>query len=97
MLVGDYYFNKGTSFFAPFIGAGLGAFNYFEFNLFGPNSYSANTIGGAIRGGFELYKIRLALEYYLIPSTVTYNGGIAPNSYLTVNIGLYLGGGKWRK
>jgi outer membrane protein X len=61
-------------------------------------------IGGAIRGGFELGRLRLAMEYNMIPRTVMFDAanimqtvGTSNNSYLTVNLGFVLGGGKWRR
>lgn len=117
MLVSDYYFHNGSSMFAPFIGAGIGSFSIYDINLkANPNesvsyNYTSNelplaarTLGGAIRGGFELGRLRLAMEYYMIPSTKMYDAanitqviGTSPNSYLTINLGFYFGGGKWRR
>jgi len=115
MLVGDYYFNKGTSAFAPFIGGGVGSFSIYdlymqvesgeEYNYqYDEVPLSTNTLGGALRAGFELGKFRMALEYYLLPQTDRYDvanimqtAGTSANSYLTLNIGFYFGGGRWRK
>jgi len=71
----DYYFNNGSSSFAPFIGAGLGyyAIANFDFNadlnsqeLKGGDS---GKFGGLLRTGFEWGKFRLGLEYNLIPKS----------------------------
>lgn len=115
MFVGDYYFNKGTSAFAPFIGAGIGSFSIFDIYMqvesgeqyhyeYDEFPHASSTLGGAIRGGFEFYKFRMALEYYLIPQTPKYDAanimstvGNSGNSYLSLNIGFYFGGGKWWK
>lgn len=77
MLHGDYYFNKGTNMFAPFVGAGIGSFSLL--NIYIADTSSGNytydnvplekKIGGMLRGGFELGHFRLALEYYIIPSS----------------------------
>jgi outer membrane protein X len=115
MIVGDYYFHNGSSAFAPFVGAGIGSFSVLDINLqFDPNQYInynytdlptvPKVIGGAIRGGFELGRLRLAMEYNMIPRTVMFDAanimqtvGTSNNSYLTVNLGFVLGGGKWRR
>ena len=115
MLVGDYYFNKGTSAFAPFIGGGIGSFSIFdiyaqvesgeEYNYqYDEFPTATSTLGGALRAGFELGKFRMAMEYYLLPQTDKYDvanimqsAGTSGNSYLTLNIGFYFGGGRWRK
>lgn len=73
MLVGDYYFHKARSIFAPFVGTGLGSFSIYDINMQVDPSQSvsytytelplaARTVGAAIRGGFELGRLRLAME-----------------------------------
>jgi len=66
------------------------------------NPPEESVFGGLIRCGFELGKLRLSLDYYLIPASTMLNEdlvaiGNANNSYLNINLSLYLGGGKWRK
>lgn len=115
MLVSDYYFNNGSSAFAPFVGAGIGSFTildtYMEYQLNQSVNYTytelpdaPKVIGGSIRGGFELGRLRLAMEYYFLPETIMYDAdnimhsvGTTPNSYLTINLGIILGGGRWLK
>ena len=115
MVESDYYFHNGTSAFAPFLGVGLGSFSiydiYMQIDPSQSTSYTydqfplpARTVGAAIRGGFELGRLRLAMEYYIIPRTIMYDVanimqevGTSSNSYLTVNLGFYFGGGKWRR
>lgn len=114
LLHGDYYFNDGYKMFAPFLGGGIGNFNVFNMNMMVDvdqqepkfiqinNPPEERVIGGLIRGGFELGKIRLSFDYYLIPSSTMLNEelvaiGKAQNSYLNMNLSFYLGGGKWRK
>ncbi len=65
---------------------------------------ASKTLGAALRAGFELGRFRLAMEYYMIPETRMYDVenimvpmGHSANNYFTVNIGFYLGGGRWRK
>lgn len=111
LFTGDYYFSRGTNSFAPFIGGGIGSFS--NLNVYVDENSQNNvvwteipiekSIGGIIRAGFELGKIRLSAEYYLIPSTKLYDITLAPtgqnssNSFLNISAGLYIGGGKWRK
>ena len=115
MFVGDYYFNKGTSAFAPFIGGGIGSFSIFDVYMqveegeeydyrYDELPKVESTLGGALRAGFELGKFRMALEYYLLPKTKMYDVADimnpfddSNNSYLSLNIGFYFGGGRWRK
>lgn len=115
MFEGDYYFHNGTSSFAPFAGVGIGSFGIYNMYMeIDPSQQTFvetsqfplpnRTIGGAIRGGFELGRFRLAMEYYLIPPTAKYDimnnmqeFGTSRNSYLTVNLGFYFGGGRWHR
>ncbi len=114
MIVGDYYFPNGSAF-APFVGAGIGSFSIYDIKMDFDPSQSVNytytdfplpsrTIGAAFRGGFELGRLRLAMEYNMIPRTKMYDVanimqqvGTSANSYLTINLGFYFGGGRWRK
>lgn len=112
LITGDYYLNKGTSNFAPFVGGGLGCFSLIniyisasqqdDFNI-NMNEFNPDfTFGGLVRGGFELSKLRVALEFYLIPYTTLYDVnlediGRAANSYVNLSVGFYIGGGSWRK
>ena len=91
----DYYFNKGTSSAAPFIGVGLGAYILGETE--GKSGSLGSQFGGMIRGGVELGKFRLALEYNIIPKSNLEIGESIDNSYFGASIGFYVGGGKWKK
>ena len=105
----SYYFSSGTSPFAPFVGGGLGLYTLAAIasNANTVSVDAGNRLGGMLTAGFELSKLRIALEYNLVPSSaVKYTGtgeGIAltndkiKNSYLTITIGFYVGGGKWKK
>jgi hypothetical protein len=85
LLTSDYYFNDGTSSFAPFLGGGLGLYKVINIGLTAtgdtppePVSNTANFLpervfGGLLRGGFEAGHFRMALEYYLIPRTTLYD------------------------
>jgi len=115
LLTSDYYFNDGTKSFAPFLGGGLGLYKVFNLGMTVSGSETptpptsttnilpASKFGGLLRGGFEAGHFRMALEYYLIPSSSLYDittttySGITKNSFLNLTLGFYLGGGKWRK
>lgn len=96
----DYYFNKGNSSTSPFLGAGLGVYSLASLKS---DSFIIDEIGdgtefgGMIRGGVELGKLRLALEYNIVPKTNFELGRSIKNSYLGASLGFYLGGGKWKK
>jgi hypothetical protein len=82
------------------LGQSESEFNYTIEELPNPSK----TLGGALRAGFEAGKFRMALEYYLIPATTKYDvvnimkpEGSSANSYLSLNVGFYFGGGKWKK
>ncbi|MBA4745729.1 MAG: outer membrane beta-barrel protein [Muricauda sp.] len=102
----DYYFNSGSSSFAPFVGAGMG------YSSLGSIGFDIDDIeeaegdadlevdgkfGGLLRAGFEAGKFRLAATYNLIGKTDLGEGAEVKNSYLGISLGFYLGGGKWKK
>ena len=98
-----YFFNDGSSRFAPFAGLGLGMFPTASFGAGDGNLRVAggNKFGGMLTAGFEFGSFRLGVEYNLIPSSdVTYAGVTPartsiPNSYFGVTIGFVIGGGRW--
>jgi len=93
----DFYFSIDNSSFSPFLGAGLGMYILGDI---GGSIYSVNLgeqFGGMIRGGLELGKLRLALEYNIIPKTNLDIGKSIKNSYFGASIGFYVGGGKWKE
>ncbi|MDC6367661.1 MULTISPECIES: outer membrane beta-barrel protein [Flavobacteriaceae] len=98
----DYYFNSGTSSFAPFLGAGVGYSSLANIEVeFAEIEGSAKAevdgkFGGLIRAGFELGKLRLAATYNLIGKSEIEDSEIK-NSYLGISLGFYVGGGKWKK
>ncbi|MCM5662796.1 outer membrane beta-barrel protein [Galbibacter mesophilus] len=111
----DYYFHSGSGSFAPYLGAGLGYYGLGNFEFDSDTAFDGAELdvdgkfGGMIRGGFELGKFRLGVEYNIIPKTdlgssyddgmgnsVTTSGEIK-NSYFGISLGFYLGGGKWGK
>lgn len=111
MVTFDYHFNKNESSFVPFIGGGIGYVSIANFGFgsdFNGNSSISNNeetnldgkFGGMIRGGFEWGKFRLGLDYNFIPKSDLVNinreiVGSSKNNYLGINIGFFVGGGKW--
>ena len=109
LITSDYYFNNTESILAPFVGGGFGLFNVsnLKLALTEKPTYSNlvnfdrdTKIGGLIRCGIEISKIRLGLEYFLIPQSNLYNitnanVEVTKNSYFNISLGFYLGGGKW--
>lgn len=82
LLTSDYYFNNGSSGFAPYLGGGLGLFNIMNLGMSvsgtdemptPPSDFTGiepeTKFGGMLRGGFEAGHFRLGLEYYLIPKS----------------------------
>jgi hypothetical protein len=104
----DYYFSSGTSF-VPFVGGGLGYSsnsNVMVVDLNNNNSSNTKSQGGfsgLVRAGFEAGKFRLGVEYNILPESLLLNEatgiytGNTSNSYLGINVGFYVGGGKWKK
>jgi len=64
---------------------------------------STITVGALLRTGFEVGRFRMSLEYNMIPNTRRYDvttltfDGRSRNSYLTINLGFYIGGGSWKR
>lgn len=104
----DYYFNKAEKTFVPYLGAGLGYYSIANVeyddtdNSNDLNIDASGKMGGLIRGGFELGKFRMGLEYNLVPEStfqdITGNKkGTVANSYFGIHLGFFVGGGKWGK
>jgi outer membrane protein W len=95
----DYYFNSQNSSTSPFLGAGLGYFILGDIGGGGPGGVAINLgeqFGALVRGGVEWGKLRIALEYNIIPKSDLEIGESTKNSYLGASIGFYVGGGKWK-
>lgn len=104
----DYYFSNGDTF-VPFLGGGIGlnsVVNVIVGDISAENNLktipSNTSIGGLIRGGFESGKFRMALEFNILPKSPSYSItgtklGDVSNSYLGIDLGFYVGGGKWGK
>jgi outer membrane protein W len=104
----DYYFHESGKDFAPFVGGGISYNSLANVEIKTDNGSSppitnldVNTkIGGMLRAGFEYQHFRLGLEYNIIPSSKLQNVsgaeiGTISNSYFGLNLGFYIGGGKW--
>ena len=96
----DFYFHNGNSPLAAFIGAGLG---YYFCQVKEP-SYDENEVlkkinnpTGFIRTGFELWRFRMSFAYNFIRKSGAENYESRNNDYLSIAVGFYLGGGKWKK
>ena len=84
LVTGDYYFSKGESMFAPFVGGGFGLYKIanVKATVTGdqvpelPTNFTNYTpdrkFGALIRGGFELGHFRLGIEYNIIPKSAVY-------------------------
>jgi hypothetical protein len=100
----DYYYHCRNKQFSPFVGVGLGYYfckaddwNYLD----GHYDESVvlrktNNPTGFIRTGFEIWKFRTTLAYNVVrkPSE-RYEGKNI--DYVSLSLGFYLGGGKWKK
>ena len=96
----DYYFHSEGNLFSPFIGAGLGYYfckadDYYYY----PHDYlkrKTNNPTFFIRTGFEYWKLRTSLAYNLVrnPNEISPEG--KNNDYVSLTIGFYIGGGKWK-
>lgn len=101
----DYYFKNGKSF-VPFVGGGLGYAEAFSVRADEESDIDKQSLkgglGGVIRGGFEWGKFRMGLEYNFVPKSKLYyesfesNEDIS-NSYFTISVGFFVGGGRWGK
>lgn len=101
----DYHFNKTNSSLTPFMGAGIGYvlmpnIGFDRFSDIDDKTQYNGKVNGMIRGGFEWKKFRFSLDYNFIPKSdlIDFNGdkiGFSKNSYFGVNLGFFVGGGKW--
>ncbi len=99
----DYYFNSGSSSFAPFMGIGAGYSSLANVGVTLDELDSSEELevdgkfGGLIRTGFEAGKFRVAATYNLIGKSDLGEGVEVKNSYFGISLGFYVGGGKWKK
>lgn len=100
----DYYFNGGGTL-VPYVGGGLGYFSFVSFEFLSTSGLGADVggkFGGLIRGGIEWNKLRVGVEYNIVPRSNMQNlngqsAGTSQNAYVGINIGFFIGGGKWGK
>lgn len=109
LLHSDYYLNSGKNIFAPFLGGGIGYFHMgntsIKENDVLPEDLSISPeskFGGFVRFGFEIWRVRLGIEYYMIPksSLRSLNNhiiGETKNNFWNISLGFYIGGGSWKK
>ena len=96
----DYYYSNKNKLFSPFVGAGIGyyfcdAYDYSQEPGNEQSKYSNPT--AFIRTGFEIGKFRTFLSYNLIRKHNEANYFNRNSDYISLNIGFYIGGGKWKK
>jgi hypothetical protein len=106
----DYYFNKGRSKIAPFVGGGFGYYGIANLAITDDNLNPDDELeelevkfawAPMVRGGIEIGKFRLTAEYHIVPPTDLQNItgkviGEAINQYFSLTAGFYIGGGKWK-
>lgn len=106
----NYYFNKGNSRVAPYIGAGFGYFALSNIDI-EEEDIDADEVGDLeasfawapmVRAGVELGKFRIGAEYNFVPKSDLQDvGGTvigeAINEYFGFTLGFFVGGGKWGK
>jgi opacity protein-like surface antigen len=98
----DYYLYLNNT--RPYFGIGMGYYLFSSVVLANPSENVSegsvnNQIGFLLRGGFQLGKTKLGLEYNFIPKADIKipNGqtiGTVDNSYFGVSIGFTIGGGE---
>ena len=91
----DYYFQSAGKKSSPFIGAGLG-YHFAEKYGEGEQTKHYNNPTCFIRAGYEIRKFRISLAYNLLRIPKDINPYNYNNDYIALNIGFYLGGGKWK-
>lgn len=104
----NYYFNKGNSRVAPYIGAGFGYFALSNIDI-EEEDIDADEVGDLeasfawapmVRAGVELGKFRIGAEYNFVPTSDLQDVsgaviGEAINQYFGFTLGFFVGGGKW--
>lgn len=106
----NYYFNKGNSRVAPYIGAGFGYYALSNIDV-EETDLNEEEIGELkasfawapmVRAGVELGKFRIGAEYNFVPKSDLQDVGGAVigeaiNEYFGFTLGFFVGGGKWGK
>lgn len=93
----DYYFNSKNRIFSPFCGGGIGYYfcSASDYPYEKLSNYNNPTY--TLRFGAEMGKLRLSLAYNSIRKRNEANSSNRNSDYVCLNIGFYIGGGKWRK
>ncbi len=89
-----------------YVGAGLGVFIAAGYAGRSGEDYSfsilefSTNFGAMLRGGFEVGKFRMGVEYNFIPQVPLIDAegiqvGDMSNSYLGFTVGFFVGGGTW--
>ena len=94
----DYYFPSTYRRSSPFIGVGLG---YFLCKSYGGDDFielpwKFNNPAYFIRAGYEICKFRTFLTYNLIRKPSDKYRDNRNIDYISLSIGFYIGGGKWK-
>ncbi|WP_332914272.1 hypothetical protein [Algoriphagus boritolerans] len=106
----NYYFNKGNSRLAPYIGGGFGYYILSSVKI-DDSDFGDGEVGDLeasfawapmVRAGVELGKFRIGAEYNFVPKSGLQNVsgqviGEAVNEYFGFTLGFFVGGGKWGK
>jgi outer membrane protein W len=106
----NYYFNKGNSRVAPYIGGGFGYYALSSVKI-DDSDFGNGEVGNLeasfawapmVRAGVELGKFRIGAEYNFVPTSNLQNIsgqviGEAVNEYFGFTLGFFVGGGKWGK
>jgi len=93
-LAGQYYFDNKS--FRPFIGFGIGYFKLETVTALvnGRRINEGFMFGFHPRIGFDFRHFNLTLDYNLVPNPSTFVNSEALNKYLSIRLGLTIGGGK---
>ncbi len=97
----DYFFTTSSSF-TPFVGGGLGYYMLSNISVSDFDSDEDVSVDGKfgfmLRGGFEVGKFRLSMEYDIVPKTEVdddFADYEIKNSYFGITAGMFFGGGRW--
>ena len=91
----DYYFHYTNTIFSPFIGAGFGYYFARSHEEHTETHFKFNYPTAFVRTGLEIWKIRATFAYNLIRKPKKFNNKNI--DYMSLTIGFYIGGGKWKQ
>ena len=96
----NYYFHSTGKCSSSFIGAGLGYYfcetrdNHFIEREYYYSKYNNPVF--CICSGFEIKKVRMSLVYNFIRKPNEMNPSDRNRDYVSLTIGFFIGGGKWK-